>query len=127
MIKNTNIFDDNDSLDKETNLSEENSYNETLEVEISENIDKSLTIIGIEHNSQKSVEEVKEAIYNQKPDVVAIELDDDRYNYLIGNESNLQNKVNDLVDLFNNFILGYLDNNTEMKAAIDVAKNIGLK
>jgi len=44
-------------------MSEENNYNENLEVELSENIAKSLTIIGTEHNSQKSVEEVKEAIY----------------------------------------------------------------
>ena len=38
-----------------------------------------LTIIGTAHVSQESVEEVKDAIYEQQPDVVAIELDRGRY------------------------------------------------
>lgn len=38
-----------------------------------------LTIIGTAHVSQDSVEEVKDAIYEQQPDVVGIELDYGRY------------------------------------------------
>ena len=38
-----------------------------------------LTIIGTAHVSEKSVEEVKDAIYEKQPDVVAIELDKGRY------------------------------------------------
>lgn len=38
-----------------------------------------LTIIGTAHVSSNSVEEVKDAIYEQQPDVVAIELDRGRY------------------------------------------------
>ncbi len=38
-----------------------------------------LTIIGTAHVSSESVEEVKDAIYEQQPDVVAIELDRGRY------------------------------------------------
>ena len=38
-----------------------------------------LTIIGTAHVSSQSVEEVKDAIYEQQPDVVAIELDRGRY------------------------------------------------
>lgn len=38
-----------------------------------------LTIIGTAHVSSESVEEVKDAIYEQHPDVVAIELDQGRY------------------------------------------------
>lgn len=38
-----------------------------------------LTIIGTAHVSKDSVEEVKDAIYEQHPDVVAIELDRGRY------------------------------------------------
>ena len=38
-----------------------------------------LTIIGTAHVSAESVEEVKDAIYEQQPDVVAIELDNGRY------------------------------------------------
>ncbi|WP_405304091.1 TraB/GumN family protein [Methanobrevibacter sp.] len=38
-----------------------------------------LTIIGTAHVSSQSVDEVKDAIYEQHPDVVAIELDQGRY------------------------------------------------
>ena len=41
-----------------------------------------LTIIGTAHVSSQSVEEVKDAIYEQHPDVVAIELDMGRYTRL---------------------------------------------
>ena len=41
-----------------------------------------LTIIGTAHVSANSVEEVKDAIYEQQPDVVAIELDRGRYTKL---------------------------------------------
>lgn len=41
-----------------------------------------LTIIGTAHVSANSVEEVKDAIYEQQPEVVAIELDRGRYNRL---------------------------------------------
>ncbi|MDR2967465.1 MAG: TraB/GumN family protein [Methanobacteriaceae archaeon] len=42
-----------------------------------------LTIIGTAHVSQDSVDEVKQAIYEQEPDVVAIELDRGRYERLL--------------------------------------------
>ena len=38
-----------------------------------------LTIIGTAHVSEESVNEVKDAIYEQQPDIVAIELDRGRY------------------------------------------------
>ena len=41
-----------------------------------------LTIIGTAHVSANSVEEVKDAIYEQQPDIVAIELDRGRYTRL---------------------------------------------
>ena len=41
-----------------------------------------LKIIGTAHVSQESVEEVKDAIYEYQPDVVAIELDRGRYTKL---------------------------------------------
>ena len=41
-----------------------------------------LTIIGTAHVSSESVDEVKDAIYQQNPDVVAIELDAGRYTRL---------------------------------------------
>lgn len=39
-----------------------------------------LTIIGTAHVSEESLKEVKDAIYEQQPDIVAIELDRGRYN-----------------------------------------------
>lgn len=39
-----------------------------------------LTIIGTAHVSEESVKEVKDEIYEQQPDIVAIELDRGRYN-----------------------------------------------
>ena len=39
-----------------------------------------LTIIGTAHVSEESVKEVKDTIYEQQPDIVAIELDRGRYN-----------------------------------------------
>ncbi len=41
-----------------------------------------LTIIGTAHVSEESINEVKDAIYEQQPDVVAIELDRGRYTRL---------------------------------------------
>ena len=41
-----------------------------------------LTIIGTAHVSEESVNEVKDAIYEQHPEVVAIELDRGRYTKL---------------------------------------------
>jgi len=49
-----------------------------------------LTIIGTAHVSQNSVDEVKEAIYEQKPDVVAIELDKGRYERLLQEKEGIE-------------------------------------
>jgi pheromone shutdown-related protein TraB len=48
-----------------------------------------LTIVGTAHVSQESVEEVKDAIYEQNPDVVAIELDKGRYERLLKEEAGI--------------------------------------
>lgn len=49
-----------------------------------------LTIIGTAHVSQNSVDEVKEAIYEQEPDVVAIELDKGRYERLLQEKAGIE-------------------------------------
>ena len=46
----------------------------------------SVTIVGTAHVSEHSVEEVEETIAERKPDVVAVELDETRYNRLEGGE-----------------------------------------
>lgn len=48
-----------------------------------------LTIIGTAHVSEESVNEVKDAIYEQHPDIVAIELDRGRY-------AKIRNKMQDI-------------------------------
>jgi len=49
-----------------------------------------LTIIGTAHVSQDSVDEVKTAIYEQEPDVVAIELDRGRYERLLQERAGIE-------------------------------------
>jgi pheromone shutdown-related protein TraB len=52
-----------------------------------------LTIIGTAHVSKESIEEVKDAIYNQKPEVVAIELDDGRYKRLMQERDGVEEHI----------------------------------
>ncbi|MCL2114790.1 MAG: TraB/GumN family protein [Methanobrevibacter sp.] len=49
-----------------------------------------LTIIGTAHVSQDSVEEVKKAIHEQQPEVVAIELDKGRYERLLQEKAGIE-------------------------------------
>ena len=44
----------------------------------------SVTVVGTAHVSQDSVEEVEETIEQQRPDVVAVELDESRYKRMKG-------------------------------------------
>jgi pheromone shutdown protein TraB len=46
----------------------------------------SVTVVGTAHVSEQSVEDVEETISERKPDVVAVELDETRYNRLKGGE-----------------------------------------
>jgi pheromone shutdown-related protein TraB len=54
---------------------------------------ENLTIIGTAHVSKESIEEVKDAIYDQKPEVVAIELDDGRYKRLIQERDGVEEHI----------------------------------
>jgi len=53
---------------------------------------ESLKIIGTAHVSQKSVEEVKNTILEEKPDVVAVELCENRYNRLVKEKLGIEEK-----------------------------------
>ncbi|MFD1645460.1 TraB/GumN family protein [Haloarchaeobius litoreus] len=44
----------------------------------------SVTVLGTAHVSERSVEEVRETIADERPDVVAVELDEDRYRQMRG-------------------------------------------
>jgi pheromone shutdown-related protein TraB len=105
---------------------------------------ENLKIIGTAHVSKESIEEVKEAIITDKPDVVAVELDLNRYQNMMA-EKNGQTKQNasikdiikgDKLSIFLvSMFLSYLQRKigddlgvkpgSEMLAAIETAKEIG--
>jgi len=104
-------------------------YNDDLE---------NIKIIGIAHISSKSVEKVREIIRNEKPDIIALELDKERFNGLIRKEevpikNNIKSK--DLrFNLTNTILAGIqkrlgkkveINPGEEMVAAIDEANKIG--
>ena len=76
-----------------------------------------LTIIGTAHVSSESVDEVKDAIYEQHPEVVAIELDRGRYirikNQMMGIEEDDAISVTQIIKenkvglFFTTTLLGY--------------------
>lgn len=106
-----------------------------------------LTIIGTAHVSQDSVEEVKNAIYEQKPEVVAIELDIERYERLMKKQASMED--NEEISVTNiikekkvglfiaSGILTYIQSKigkdvdvrpgSEMIGAIEAANDIGAK
>ena len=105
-----------------------------------------MTIIGTAHVSAESVEEVKDAIYEQQPDVVAIELDRGRYTRLkkemMGIEEDDSISVTQIikenkVGLFlTTTLLGYFQSKigadldvkpgSEMVGAIEAAEDLGI-
>jgi len=106
-----------------------------------------LTIIGTAHVSQDSVEEVKDAIYEQMPEVVAIELDKGRYERLMKELSGIEEdeeisvskiiKENKVGLFVASGILTYIQSKigedvdvkpgSEMIGAIEAANDIGAK
>jgi len=66
---------------------------------------KEITIIGTAHISSESVEEVKQALDEIKPDVIAIELDDERYKSMT-EKKNWQDM--DIVDIIKKKKVGFL-------------------
>ena len=88
-----------------------------------------LTIIGTAHVSEESVNEVKDAIYEQHPDVVAIELDRGRYQkirkQMMGIEEDEHISVTQIIKenkvglFFTSTLLGYFQ--SKIGADVDVA------
>ena len=105
-----------------------------------------LTIIGTAHVSQESVDEVKDAIYEQQPEVVAIELDRNRYTRLkqemMGIETDDTISVTKIIKenkvglFFTSTLLGYFQSKvgadvdvapgSEMKGAIEASEDLGI-
>lgn len=105
-----------------------------------------LTIIGTAHVSADSVDEVKDAIYEQHPDVVAIELDRGRYtrikNQMMGIEEDDTISVTQIIKdnkvglFFTTTLLSYFQSKigedvevkpgSEMVGAIEAAEDLGI-
>ncbi len=60
-------------------------------------VNDNLVIVGTAHVSKKSVEEVEAAIAEHKPDVVAVELDDKRYDVLVNKQKWEETPVTDMI------------------------------
>ncbi len=107
---------------------------------------ENLEIIGTAHVSKESIEEVKEAIIEHHPDVVAVELDLNRYQNMMAEKNGEEkqganmkdiirgNKVNIfLVSMFLSYLQKRIGNElgvkpgSEMIAAIETAEEIGAK
>ena len=105
-----------------------------------------LTIIGTAHVSANSVEEVKDAIYEQQPEVVAIELDRGRYtrlkNEMVGIEEDDTISVTQIIKenkvglFFTTTLLGFFQSKvgedvdvkpgSEMVGAIEACEDLGI-
>ena len=101
----------------------------------------SVTVVGTAHVSEHSVEEVEETIERERPDVVAVELDEGRYRQLKG-ETPDDLDASDLLtgntvfQFLAYWMLSYvqtrlgerfdIEPGADMKAAIDVAEGLGI-
>ena len=105
-----------------------------------------LTIIGTAHVSEESVNEVKDAIYEQHPDIVAIELDRARYTKLKKQMMGIEEdetisvtkiiKENKVVLFFTTTLLSYFQSKigadvdvapgSEMIGAIEASEDLGI-
>ncbi|MDO5860784.1 TraB/GumN family protein [Methanobrevibacter sp.] len=105
-----------------------------------------LTIIGTAHVSSESVEEVKDAIYEQQPEMVAIELDRGRYTRLKKEMRGIEEddtisvtqiiKENKVGLFFTTTLLGYFQSKigadvdvkpgSEMVGAIEACEDLGI-
>ena len=103
--------------------------------------DGSVTVVGTAHVSADSVDEVEETIERERPDVVAVELDEGRYRQLNGetpddlDASDLL-KGNTVFQFLAYWMLSYVQTQlgerfdikpgADMKAAVDVAESLGI-
>ncbi|WP_281193372.1 TraB/GumN family protein [Halorubrum sp. F4] len=101
----------------------------------------SVTVVGTAHVSERSVEEVEEAISRERPDVVAVELDEGRYRQMQGetpddlDASDLL-KGNTVFQFLAYWMLSYvqtqlgerfdIEPGADMKAAVDAAEELGI-
>ena len=103
--------------------------------------DGTVTVVGTAHVSEQSVDEVEEAIERERPDVVAVELDEGRYRQLNGEtpedlDAGDLLKGNTVFQFLAYWMLSYvqtqlgerfdIEPGADMKAAVDVAESLGI-
>ncbi|WP_256403672.1 TraB/GumN family protein [Halorubrum salinum] len=101
----------------------------------------SVTVVGTAHVSERSVDEVEEAIERERPDVVAVELDEGRYRQMQGETPDDLDagdllKGNTVFQFLAYWMLSYvqtqlgdrfdIEPGADMRAAIDVAEGLGI-
>lgn len=101
---------------------------------------KNITIIGTSHIAIESIKEVKQFITDNKPDIIAIELDHKRFRGLMGKRQKM--RFSDIKDIgIKGFVLNLIGSyiekklgkivgvspGSEMKTAIQLAKRYKLK
>ncbi len=86
---------------------------------------KNLTIIGTSHISPKSVKEVKTLIENLKPNIVAVELDQNRFMALMSNKKKTKTDFKKMLKVLG--IKGFLFNVIGAWAENKLGKIVGVK
>ena len=101
----------------------------------------SVTVVGTAHISEHSVDEVEQTIERERPDVVAVELDEGRYRQLQGETPDDLDagdllKGNTVFQFLAYWMLSYvqtqlgdrfdIEPGADMKAAVDVAEGLGI-
>ncbi|MFC6772393.1 TraB/GumN family protein, partial [Halorubrum pallidum] len=101
----------------------------------------SVTVVGTAHVSERSVDEVEETIERERPDVVAVELDEGRYRQMQGETPDDLDagdllKGNTVFQFLAYWMLSYvqtqlgdrfdIEPGADMRAAIDVAEGLGI-
>jgi len=101
----------------------------------------SVTVVGTAHVSERSVDEVEETIERERPDVVAVELDEGRYRQMNGETPDDLDagdllRGNTVFQFLAYWMLSYvqtqlgerfdIEPGADMKAAVDLAESLGV-
>ncbi|MDB2225136.1 TraB/GumN family protein [Halorubrum ezzemoulense] len=101
----------------------------------------SVTVVGTAHVSERSVDEVEETIERERPDVVAVELDEGRYRQMNGETPDDLDagdllRGNTVFQFLAYWMLSYvqtqlgerfdIEPGADMKAAVDIAESLGI-
>ncbi|MEZ3164421.1 TraB/GumN family protein [Halorubrum sp. RMP-47] len=112
-----------------------------LEREARADDEGSVTVVGTAHVSEHSVDEVEETIERERPDVVAVELDEGRYRQMNGETPDDLDagdllRGNTVFQFLAYWMLSYvqtqlgerfdIEPGADMKAAVDVAESLGI-